>query len=63
MSLLKKFGSLGAIWAFVNSPTGQKLITKAKDVATDPRTKAKAAELAGKIKRPAKEPTVVDARP
>lgn len=55
MSLLRKFGSLGAIMAFVNSPTGQKLLTKAKDVATDPRNRAKAAELAGKLKRPAKD--------
>ena len=52
MSLFKKFASVSAIMAFVNSPTGQKLIHKATEVATDPKNKAKAAELVGKLKRP-----------
>ena len=56
MSLFKKFASVGAIMAFANSPTGQKLINKATEVATDPKTRAKAAELVGKLKRPQQGP-------
>ena len=52
VSVLKKFASLGAIVAFINSPTGQKAIGKAKEVVTDPRTREKVAEFATKMRRP-----------
>src|SRR6478609_5547613 len=52
VSVLKKFTSLGAIVAFINSPTGQKVIGKAKDVVTDPRNREKVAEFATKMRRP-----------
>ena len=43
MSMLKKFGSVTAVIAFINSPTGQKMLGKAKEVFTDPRNQQKAA--------------------
>jgi hypothetical protein len=52
MSVLKKFTSLGAVVAFIRSPTGQKVIGKAKEVVTDPRNREKVAEFATKIRRP-----------
>ena len=52
VSVLKKFTSIGAIVAFINSPTGQKVIGKAKDVVTDPRNREKVAEFATKMRRP-----------
>jgi len=52
MSMLKKFGSVTAVVAFINSPTGQKMLGKAKDVVTDPRNQQKAADLMNKLKRP-----------
>ena len=55
MGLLKKFSSVGAIIAFINSPTGQKLLGKARDVVTDPQNRAKAAEFAGKLRRPSRD--------
>jgi len=57
MSLLKKFGSVTAVVAFLNSPTGQKMIGKAKDVVTDPQNRAKAAEFANKLRKPTKPAT------
>ena len=54
MSLLKKFGSVTAIVAFLNSPTGQKMLGKAKEVVTDPQNRAKAVEFANKIRKPNK---------
>jgi hypothetical protein len=38
--------------AFINSPTGQKMLGKAKEVVTDPRNQQKAAEFVNKLKRP-----------
>lgn len=52
MSMLKKFGSVTAVMAFVKSPTGQKMLGKAKEVVTDPRNQQKAADFVGKFKRP-----------
>jgi hypothetical protein len=51
MSLLKKFTSVGAIVAFIRSPTGQMVIGKAKDVVTDPRNREKVADFATKMRR------------
>lgn len=52
MSVLRKFSSIGAVVAFIRSPTGQKMINKAKDVVTDPQNRAKAAEMVNKLQRP-----------
>ena len=52
MSVLRKFTSVGAIVAFIRSPTGQKVIGKAKEVVTDPRNREKVAEFATRIRRP-----------
>lgn len=54
MSLLKKFGSVTAVMAFIKSPTGQKMIGKAKEVVTDPQNRAKATEFANKLRKPSK---------
>jgi hypothetical protein len=51
VSILKKFTSVGAVLAFVRSPTGQQMIGKAKDIVTDPQNRAKAAEFANKLRR------------
>ena len=60
MSMLKKFGSVTAVIAFINSPTGQKMLAKAKEVASDPQNRAKAAEFANKLRRPAKDSPTQD---
>ena len=52
MSLLKKVGSVGAIVAFLNSPTGKKVVGKAKDIVTDPKNQQKAADFANKLRKP-----------
>ena len=52
MGMLKKFGSVTAVIAFINSPTGQKMLGKAKEVVTDPRNQQKAADFVSKLKRP-----------
>jgi len=52
VSVLRKFTSVGAIVAFIRSPTGQKVIGKAKEVVTDPRNREKVAEFATRIRRP-----------
>lgn len=52
MGMLRKFGSITAVIAFINSPTGQKMLVKAKEVVTDPRNQAKAAEVVNKFRRP-----------
>lgn len=52
MSLLKKFSSVGAVVAFIRSPTGQMVIGKAKEVVTDPRNRAKVADIANKLRKP-----------
>jgi len=52
VSVLKKFTSVGAIVAFIRSPTGQMVIGKAKEVVTDPRNREKMAEFATKMRRP-----------
>ena len=52
VSVLKKFTSVGAIVAFIRSPTGQMVIGKAKEVVTDPRNREKVAEFATKIRDP-----------
>jgi hypothetical protein len=43
---------VGAIVAFIRSPTGQMVIGKAKEVVSDPRNREKMAEFATKIRRP-----------
>ncbi len=63
MKLLKKAGVIGAITAFLRSPQGQQLIEKGMEVAKDPRTKAKAQEIARKLKSGKSAPRVVDADP
>ena len=55
MSLLRKFTSVTAVLAFIQSPTGQKVIGKAKEVATDPRNRAKAQEFVDKLRRPSQQ--------
>jgi antibiotic biosynthesis monooxygenase (ABM) superfamily enzyme len=50
--MLRKFGSVTALIAFINSPTGQKMLGKAKEVVTDPRNQQKAADFVSKLKRP-----------
>lgn len=55
MSLIRKFTSVTAIMAFIGSPTGQKVIGKAKEVVTDPANRAKAAEFVGKLRKPSSE--------
>jgi len=57
VSLLKKFGSVTAVIAFINSPTGQKMLAKAKDVVTDPRNQAKATEVVNKLRRTDRKPS------
>ncbi|MEP6560444.1 MAG: hypothetical protein ABJD68_05120 [Nakamurella sp.] len=57
MSLLKKVGSVGAIVAFLNSPTGKKVVGKAKEIVTDPKNQQKAADFANKLR---KQPPVQD---
>jgi hypothetical protein len=52
MSLLKKFTSVGAIVAFIRSPTGQMVLGKAKEVVTDPKNREKVADFATKMRRP-----------
>ena len=52
VSVLKKFTSVGAIVAFIRSPTGQMVIGMAKEVVTDPRNREKVAEFATKMRRP-----------
>jgi hypothetical protein len=53
LSLFKKFSTVSAAVAFLRSPTGQQMVGKVKQAVTDPRNRAKAAELAAKIRRPA----------
>jgi hypothetical protein len=55
MSMFKKFASVSAVVAFVQSPSGQKLIGKAKEVVSDPKNRAKAAEFANKLRRPSQD--------
>jgi hypothetical protein len=55
VSALKKLASLGAIVAFIRSPTGQMVIGKAKDVVTDPRNREKVAEIVAKLRQPKTE--------
>jgi len=52
MSVLKKFASVGAIVAFIRSPTGQMVIGKAKEVVSDPKNREKVADFAAKMRRP-----------
>jgi len=52
VSVLKKFTSVGAVVAFLRSPTGQKVIGKAKEVVTDPKNREKVADFATKMRRP-----------
>ena len=52
MSVLKKFASVGAIVAFIRSPTGQMVIGKAKEVVSDPKKREKVADFAAKMRRP-----------
>lgn len=52
VSVLRKLTSVGAVVAFIRSPTGQMVIGKAKEVVTDPRNREKMAEFASKMRRP-----------
>jgi hypothetical protein len=52
VSVLRKLTSVGAVVAFIRSPTGQMVIGKAKEVVTDPRNREKMAEFATKMRRP-----------
>lgn len=60
MSMLKKFGSVTAVIAFINSPTGQRMLNKAMDVVNDPQNRAKATEFASKLRRPGKDASTPD---
>lgn len=51
MSMFKKAATVSAAVAFLRSPAGKQMIEKAKVFAADPRTKAKAAEIAEKLRR------------
>lgn len=55
MGLLKKVGSVGAIVAFLNSPTGKKVVAKGKEIVTDPKNQQKAADFANKLRKPGKD--------
>ena len=51
LSLLRRFSALGAVIAFIRSPTGQEMLHTARGVVSNPDNRAKAGELVGKFRR------------
>ncbi len=52
MALFRRLSALGGVLAFARSPQGRQLIQKAKQVATDPATRAKANDMLSKVRTP-----------
>jgi hypothetical protein len=52
MALLRRLSALGGVVAFARSPQGRQLIQKAKQMASDPATRAKANDLLSKVRTP-----------
>lgn len=52
MALLRRLTALGGVLAFARSPQGRQLIEKAKQMASDPATRAKAADLLPRARAP-----------
>ena len=52
MPFLRRLSALGGVIAFARSPQGRQLIQKAKDMASDPATRAKATEVLSKVRTP-----------
>ncbi len=52
MALFRRMSALGGVIAFARSPQGRQLIEKAKQMASDPATRAKANDLLSKVRTP-----------
>ena len=52
MALLRRLSALGGVLAFARSPQGRQLIQKAKQMASDPATRAKATDMLSKVRAP-----------
>ena len=50
-SLLRRVSALGAVIAFIRSPTGQEMLHTARGFVSNPDNRAKAGELVGKMRR------------
>lgn len=61
MPLLRRTNAVGAVVAFARSPTGQHLIRKVTEFATDPRTRATVRQVVARLRAPRPDYHVVDA--
>ncbi len=52
MALFRRLSALGGVVAFARSPQGRQMIQKAKEMAKDPATRAKASDLLSKVRTP-----------
>jgi hypothetical protein len=52
MALFRRLTALSGVVALARSPQGRQLIQKAKEVASDPATRAKATDLLSKVRTP-----------
>jgi hypothetical protein len=60
VKMLGKLGALGAVYSFLRSPAGRRVVAEVKRQAADPKNQQRAADLVDRI-RGRRPPTVVDA--
>jgi hypothetical protein len=63
VGVLGKLGAVGAVYSFLRSPTGQRILEEVKRQAADPRNHRRAADLVDRLRSGKNKPIVVDADP
>ncbi len=60
MKILGKLGAAGAVYSFLRSPTGQRILEEVKRQAADPKNRQRAADLVDRLRSGGRKPIVVD---
>lgn len=60
MKILGKLGAAGAVYSFLRSPAGQRILDEVKRQAADPKNRERAAALVERLRTSGRKPIVVD---
>lgn len=63
MKVMGKLGTLGAVYSFLRSPAGRRILDEVKRQAADPKNHKRAADLVDRVRSKDRKPIVVDADP
>jgi hypothetical protein len=60
VKIVGKLGAVSAVYSFLRSPTGRRLLEEVKRQAADPKNRRRAAELVDRLRSNRRKPVVVD---